>query len=220
MTKASGGPTSNDSASRREVCPVKKGYGMGISAMKPMLHSLYSFQDELRSILCVSATDSTEKQRSFEERNKSINQMISQQNVPFLVQSFSSETHITWDTTNKLVKIVNWGEAGEDPIDITEEHAMSFTNSTTVEDSCRIIELAYMTNCLIMPCFYDQFRKGREDSSPKSVFHGVPLLQSAKLFESVRMDEGGGVLTDPSGKYYQFTPSFKLLDEDDKVSPF
>jgi hypothetical protein len=190
---------------------------MGISSMKPMLHSLYSFQDEIRSVLCGSPTDSTEKQRNFEECNKSINQMISQQNVPFLVSSFGSDTHITWDTQNKLVKLINWGDAGEDPIDITEEHAMAFTNSNTVEDSCRIIELAYMTGCLIMPCFYDQFRKGREDSSPKSIFHGVPLVQSAKLFECVRLDAAGGLLIDPSGKYYEFTPSYKLLDDDDKV---
>jgi hypothetical protein len=143
--------------------------------------------------------------------------MISQQNVPFLVQKFGSDTHITWDTQNKLVKLVNWGEAGEDPIDITEEHAMAFTNSSTVEDSCRVIELAYMTGCLMIPCFYDQFRKGREDTSPKSIFHGVPLVQSAKMFESVRVDAAGGLLTDISGRYYQFTPNFKLLDEDDKV---
>jgi hypothetical protein len=204
----------------REICPVKKGYGMGISAMKPMLHSLYSFQDELRSVLCASANESTDKQRVFEESNKSINQMISQQNVPFLVQKFGSDTHITWDASNKLVKLVNWGDAGEDPIDITEEHAMAFTNSSTVEDACRIIELAYMTGCLMMPCFYDQFRKGREDSSPKSIFHGVPLVQSAKMFESVRLDDAGGLRTDPSGRYYQFTPAFTLLDEDDKVHPY
>jgi hypothetical protein len=203
--------------SHREICPVKKGYGMGISSMKPMVHSLYSFQDELKAILCASATDSTDKQRTFEECNKSINQMISQQNVPFLVQSFGRDTHITWDTQNKIVKLVNWGEAVEDPIDITEDHSMAFTNSSTVEDACRVIELAYMTGCLMMPCFYDQFRKGREETSPKSVFHGVPLGQSAKLFECVRADETGGVLTDPSGKYYQFTPKYKLLDEDDKV---
>jgi hypothetical protein len=190
---------------------------MGISGMKPMLHSLYSFQDELRAILCASATESTDKQRNFEECNKSINQMISQQNVPFLVQSFGSDTHITWDAQHKLIKIVNWGDAGEDPIDITEDHAMAFTNSSTVEDACRVIELAYMTGCLIMPCFYDQFRKGRDDCSPQSIFHGVPLLQSAKMFESVRLDAAGGLLTDPSGKYYSFTPSFKLLNEDDKV---
>ena len=190
---------------------------MGISSMKPMPHSLYSFQDELRSVLCASAAESTDKQRNFEECNKSINQMISQQNVPFLVQAFSAETHIVWDEQNKLVKLVNWGEAGEDPIDITEDHAMAFTNSSTVEDACRVIELSYMTCCLMMPCFYNQFRKGREDTSAKSVFYGVPLVQSAKMFESVRLDDAGGLLTDPSGKYYQFTPSFKILDEDDKV---
>jgi hypothetical protein len=94
---------------------------------------------------------------------------------------------------------------------------MTFTNSSTVEDACRVIEVAYMTGCLMMPCFYDQFRKGLDDSSPRSVFHGVPLVQSAKLFESVRLNDAGGLLTDPSGRYYQFTPSFKLLDENDKV---
>jgi hypothetical protein len=145
--------------------------------------------------------------------------MISQQNVPFLVQKFGPETHIVWDSENKLVKITNWGDAGEEAIDIAEEHAISFTNSTTVEDACRLIELAYMTGCLMMPCFYDQFRKGREEISVRSVFHGVPLVQTSKLFECVRADEAGGMLSDASGKYFTFTPSFKLLDEEDKEVP-
>jgi hypothetical protein len=51
--------------------------------------------------------------------------MISQNNVPFLVQKFGRETHIVWDRDNKLVKITNWGEAGEDPIDVTEEHMVN-----------------------------------------------------------------------------------------------
>jgi hypothetical protein len=142
--------------------------------------------------------------------------MINQQNVPFLVQNFGTDTHIVWDEENKIVKIANWGESGEDPIDITEQHAMAFTNSNTVEDACRLIELAYTAGCLMMPCFYDQFRKGREDTSVKSVFHGVPLIQTTKLFESVHADNAGGFLTDTSGKYYQFTPAFKLKGEDEK----
>jgi hypothetical protein len=202
----------------REICPVKKGYGMGISSMKPMAQSLYSFQDELRYILKASPSDATDKQRGFEENNKPINQMISQQNVPFLVQKFGPDTHIVWDADHKLIKITNWGESGEDPIDIAEEHAMAFTNSSTMEDACRLIELAYMTGNLIMPSFYDQFRKGREDVAIKSVFHGVPLIQTAKLFESVagNVTGTGELLTDPTGKYYVFTPQFKLLDEDEK----
>jgi hypothetical protein len=36
---------------------------------------------------------------------------------------------------------------------------MAFTNSSTVENSCRLIELAYMADCLMIPCYYDQFRK-------------------------------------------------------------
>lgn len=197
----------------RDVCPVKKGYGMGISAMKPLLHTLYSFQEELLATLCASPGDSTDKQRLFGENNKAINQMISQQNVPFLVQKFGSDTHISWDTDNQLVKIVNWGEAGEEPIDITEEHALMFTNSSTVEDACRLIEIAYLGGSLKMPCFYDQFRKGREEIPVRSIFHGVPLIQTAKLFESVRVDNGAGVLSDPTGKFYVFTPDFKLPDE-------
>jgi hypothetical protein len=43
---------------------------MGISAMKPMPHSLYSFQDELRQILGASPTEAQDKQRVFEENNK------------------------------------------------------------------------------------------------------------------------------------------------------
>jgi hypothetical protein len=192
---------------------------MGISSMKPMQQSLYSFQDELRSILCSSAGESSDKQRVFEEGNKAINQMISQQNVPFLVEKFGNDTHIIWDECNKLVKITNWGESGEEAIDMTEEHVMSFTNSTTVEDACRLIEIAYTTGNLMMPCFHDQFRKGREEMSIKSAFHGVPLIQTSKLFESVHVDSAGGLLSDASGKYYEFTPTFKLMDDNDQQVP-
>jgi hypothetical protein len=40
------------------------------------------------------------------------------------------------------------------------------------------------------------------------------LIQTAKLFASVA--NVGGAQVDPSGKYYVFTPTFKLLDENEQ----
>lgn len=142
----------------RDICPVKKGYGLAITGMKPLMQSLYSFQNELCLTVPASASLSSEVQRKFEECNKPINQLISQQNVPFLVQVFNPETYVTHIPGSQTVQLSNWGDSGEDPIDITEENAIAYTNSNTIEDACRIIELGCMTNCIKIPCFYDQYR--------------------------------------------------------------
>ena len=78
--------------------------------------------------------------------------------------------------------------------------------------------MAYMTGCLMVPCFYDQYRKGRDLVSSKSVYHGVPLIQSAKMFKCVAPNDNGKLLLDQTGNFYEFTPSYQMLDAEDKVS--
>lgn len=126
-----------------EICPVKKGYGIGIGQITVSRGSIYSCVDKVSRCIGSSHLASNALQKELIDRYPGIAQ--SQQGVhsPFYVKALDAETSFAVDVQNGLVKVFQWAPGMEDPIDIEIQDALRYTNSLTVEDACSVMEASF-----------------------------------------------------------------------------
>ena len=171
----------------KDVCPVAKGYGLNLNSIKLVNGSVYSVVEKLFKIIGSTADRSRDTQRRAIETYPSIAQVLQSTQAPFMVRDICRDAYFTYDSENDIVKVTQWTLGEEDAIDVSGRDAMRFTNSCTVRDACMLMELACNTECLSLMCMHNRYRKDRKDeSSPYSVFYGVPLIDTEKMLASVR----------------------------------
>ena len=86
----------------REVCPVKKGYGMGLSGKRPLQNAtLYSVLDKLPKTIMPTLEKSRTRQSDWQAQFQSIKDLIQTNAVPFFVQRVNPDVSIDLDPNNQ-----------------------------------------------------------------------------------------------------------------------
>lgn len=209
-------------ATKDDICPVKKGYGMAPSAYKTTNGTLYSVIDKLP--VCLKAT--------YEEVHASMDQMISRYppiaqclnagRLPFFVDGMSREAVIAYSEEHKLIKLSKWSLGETECVDIRERDVMRFTNCATVKSACQLLELAIRTGAVKMVVVRDRYRQDRKDETPVfSVYYGVPLIDSKKLLSFLSaIDQVETMEEDTTGNYFKFTAPYTVfLSDNVEFSP-
>ena len=105
----------------REICAVKKGYGMAVGDMRPIEGAtLYSVLSKLPKMVPPTLEDNRQKQSAFQAKFQSIKELIQTSSVPFFVQKANPECTIDLDQTcldeedkkPTQIKISNWAPPG------------------------------------------------------------------------------------------------------------
>lgn len=82
----------------REICPVKKGYGLGISSMVPLENaSMYSIMDKLSRTLHPTLDKCRMKHMDWQTQLHSIKDLIQTNSLPFYIKKVSADVSIDLD---------------------------------------------------------------------------------------------------------------------------
>ena len=154
----------------REICAVKKGYGMAIGDMRPIEGAtLYSVLSKLPKVVPSTLEDNKQKQAAYQAKYHSIKDLIQTSSVPFFVSSVNQESCnidmdfsvLDEDEKPVQIKLTNWTTSSEhenSPVDISIEDAIRATNASTIEDACCLLELAASAGALSLLVCYNQYR--------------------------------------------------------------
>lgn len=104
----------------REICAVKKGYGMAIGDMRPIEGAtLYSVLSKLPKMMPCTLEESRQRQSAYQAKFHSIKDLIQTSSVPFFVKNINPECTIDLDQTCLdedekpiQIKISNWAPPG------------------------------------------------------------------------------------------------------------
>jgi hypothetical protein len=93
------GDKKEDGKRDREICPVKKGYGMSVSGMRPLEGAtLYSVMDKLPRTLSCTLEKSRAKQSEWQGQFPSIKDLIQTNALPFFVSKVNPDVSIDMDS--------------------------------------------------------------------------------------------------------------------------
>jgi hypothetical protein len=99
----------------RDICPVKKGYGMGVVSMNPITGaSLYSVRDKLCRVIPSTLEDNRNRQQALQSKYHSIKDLIQTQSVPFFVKTVSKDACFEVDERPEMaseprqIMLSNW----------------------------------------------------------------------------------------------------------------
>ena len=209
----------------REICPVKKGYGMGVTAVTPLGGaSLHSALRMLSKVLPPSLDDSKAKQQAWQSKFASLKKIIKTDKVPFYVSAVSQSATVDLDERPEManeppqVKLSGWcadaeNSKGVEPgccIDILHETALKATNCADIHAACALIEIAANAGALSVVVCANQYRPGKERI--KSMLYGFPIVDTRALLRSVQVPvDPASLRLDPSGNYFVFQTDFKVL---------
>ena len=202
-----------------KACPPSCGYGGAIvqATLIPGV-TAYSFTRHFADHMAKTVSECQKMQRAFLTDNRPIEQMIAQQHPCCWQEEVSTEAHITYDPDRNLVKIYNWGAGATAPVDIELQCAMRHTNSSTVDECCKILELHLLTGSLSLVLGYSDYRVKVTDSSsasPLSPYFGAPILRPEKMFAKAL--ENPQLPLDDTKEFAVMQPGWRLPDEDDKM---
>lgn len=89
-----------------------------------------------------------------------------------------------------------------------------YTNSSTLDECCKIMELHLLTGSLSALVYYNEYRVKPGDEGTTSPYFGVPLLRVEKMFKALTANP---LPLDESSKFAFATPEWRLPDENDKM---
>ena len=91
--------------------------------------------------------------------NPSIENMISQQNACFFVGACNKQAFVSYEEATNIIKVHNWSTHEKtEAVDINIETAFRFTNSNSVDECCKIMELHLLTGGLSLCVFFSEYR--------------------------------------------------------------
>jgi hypothetical protein len=205
----------------RDICPVKKGYGMGVVSINPITGaSMYSVADKLPRVIPGTLEETKAKQQAWQSRFHSIKDLIQTQSVPFFVGAVGTDASFDLDERPELANepqqlcVSRWcpvpGGDGGNCVDILLEDALRATNSTDARSACALLELAANAGALSMLVCTNQYRPGKEHL--KSMYYGYPLIDTRILLRSI------GVPVDPESLTVDETENYFVFETDFEVA--
>jgi hypothetical protein len=202
----------------KDVCAVKKKYGLGLTGISISRGSVYSCLSMIDAVLPSTAIAQSSQQHQFAEQYGSIANVIQTQQAPFLVKDINGDTSFSIDDENGLIKLSNWAAGVEESIDITVASLLYYTNCYTIAEAFSLLQLACAAGCLTMLCVYNRYRVNRKDTNPiHSVYYGIPIISTTKLLQGINV--GGTDMfvehTDPM--YWKFDATFTITGANDRV---
>lgn len=225
------GDINDDTKRPREICAVKKGYGMGLGDLRPIEGvTLYSVLSKLPKVVPHTLEENKQLQSEYQLKFHSIKDLIQTSSVPFFVSNVNAEscsidldmTCLDADEKPLQIKISNWATSSNQensPIDVSVEDAMRATNTSTIEDACCLLELAASAGALSLLVCYNQYRPGKEHV--RSAYYAFPMVDTKVLLRSICVPLDSALLTeDESGKYFAFNATgFKVPCDDEDIEP-
>ncbi len=204
----------------RDICPVKKGYGMGVVSINPITGAtLYSVADKLPRVIPKTLDETRAKQQAWQSWFHSIKDLIQTQSVPFFVGTVGTDASFDVDERPELASepkqlcVSRWcsvpgGDAGN-CVDILLDDALRATNSTDARSACVMLELAANAGALSMVVCANQYRPGKEHL--KSMYYGYPLINTRILLSSIVVPVDPDSLTvDETENYFVFETGFEV----------
>ena len=92
------GDKKEDGKRDREICPVKKGYGMSAAALRPLEGAtLYSVLDKLPKTVCPTLEKCRARQTEWQVQFSSIKDLIQTNVLPFFVARVNADLTIDMD---------------------------------------------------------------------------------------------------------------------------
>jgi hypothetical protein len=202
----------------KDVCPVKKKYGLGLTGISISRGSIYSCLDMIKSTVATTAVMQSSHQHAFAERFGSIANVIQVQQAPFIVNDVNTDTAFSLDEENGLIKLSNWASGVEESIDITVSSLLHYTNSYNMEEAFALLQLACSAGCLTMLCVYNRYRVSRKDTNPiYSVYYGVPIIDTTKLLQGITVGPADEFVSHTDEQYWKFSASFTITGANDRV---
>lgn len=108
-----------------KACAPSCGYGGTVTSISAIPGvSAYSIIDRLIKWAPKTVPECQQKQRAFLAKNRTIENMLVQQNACCYVDEISAEAHIAFNSDKQLVKVYNWCSSVALPIDIDLEAAL------------------------------------------------------------------------------------------------
>jgi hypothetical protein len=202
----------------KDVCAVKKQYGLGLTGIVVTKGSVYSCLNMIHAVVPETSTEQTHRQIKYSERYSSIANVIQTQQAPFMVKDIDRETAFSIDDDNGLVKLSNWAVGVEESIDVTISSLLYYTNCATVTEAFSMIQLACAAGCLTMLCVYNRFRVNRKDTNPiHSVYYGVPVIDTNKLLAGIAVEDDSDFVEHTDSMYWKFNATFNITGANDRV---
>ena len=181
---------------KKLVSAVVKQYGIGLSALKLPVGTLYSCLDKLPKAIKPTAAQTEKEMENAAKLYPSITNCIQTKESSFVLtpESIASDSYLDIDEAHGLIKLSNWSLGQGSPIDIAVEDAKRFTNTTGIEDACMLLELACSAGALTMYCVHNPYRRSNREENPvKSVFFGAPVIDTRKLLGGVNAPDAGAL---------------------------
>ena len=221
------GDKTDDGKRSREICPVKKGYGMAVSCIRPLEGAtMYSVASKLPCTLQSSMEKARIVQADYQHRFPSIKDLIQTSALPFFVKKVNPDVCVDADAKSvgedgrhTQITLQNWAcpgnsQEGGMPIDISVEDAMRATNSSSMENACCLLEVAAAAGALSLVVCYNQYRPGKEQL--RSCYYAYPLVDTKILLQGIptSSEAEGHFEEDENSQEYVFSSGFKLPDDD------
>lgn len=213
-----GDPTMN-----RENVVVPRMSCVRFCMVRPCLNSLYSYRTSLGTI---AGTLEEAKKAAFAKREKYevISKDVECESVAFVVGN-ASRTAVVSDglaESDGLVSVVGWSEDAMDAdvaLDVPVDVLLRYTNSTSLQWSMTLLELALNMGCVSFLVFCsDYFRKGGAGSHLRA----VPVLDTRGMLDVMRLDSEQAVTeADEEGVLVSFDTGAVHRNEagrDEKIS--
>lgn len=216
----------------REICPVKKGYGMGVGGICVYEGvSLYSMVDRIRKALPCTLDESRTKLQAWQSKFHSIQNLLQTDRGPFFVREASTTTSVDLDVRHdcdggggmdddgslaeRFIRLSGWSLDNNSPessqvVDIAYSDAISATNCPSIQSACALIELAASAGALSLVVCCNQYRPGKEHIL--SMLHAYPLIDTALLMRGIQLPIDAVQLRfDETDNYVAFKAGFQVM---------
>ena len=159
----------------KDISPVMKGYGMGVSSIRPLEGAtLYSVLDKLPKLMLPTLDKSRSRQTDWQNQFSSITKLVETNAVSFFIKRVNPEVSIEVDAkfsgAASQISLFGWvppearSSYDDSKIDILNTHAMKATNCSTIENACCLLEVAAAAGALSLIVCYNQYRSGKVNS--------------------------------------------------------
>ena len=206
---------------------MKKGYGMAVTCIRPLEGAtMYSVMGKLPGTLQSSLEQARVLQTDYQHRFPSIKDLIQTSALPFFVGRVNADVSVDADAKSvgedgspTQITLQNWsctnsGDSGM-PMDISVEHAMRATNSSSMENACCLLEVAAAAGALSLVVCFNQYRPGKEQL--RSSYYAYPLVDTRILLQGIPSSPDGLQQQEAQGSafFYAFNAGFKLPDDNE-----
>jgi len=196
------------------------GYAIAINSIQNVNADIYMFADHLTRFFATSFQDASDRQVSFGDNNPSISKQVSRGSFAFYVspENVQDNGYIVVSKDGDGLRMQNWNKLQiPDDLHINHQEALRCTNSTTIQEAARLLEIGFLSNSLAILVHYNRWAVSKEDE--KMHYVGIPIVMPSNLLKVV-LDSGDSLTTDDSGRFYRFSvKNYELLAENDERTP-